>query len=395
MTLRLNCQKLLLKNEKQEMAISRKMVFLERGRIIIRINDIEMKSYTIRKIVDCINYSHKKYSFAKLPIVFLFPHLKLTDKLTYTIFECICKSLIEDYGHSITIKGTFDRNILTNGFSSSPILLLGTKNRNKMSQSSQFIEKFNSEIYRYHYRKVLPYDESKKKRLSQIYDDVYNFQKGFGIDYECIDEISEVVMELVGNAVEHTQSCCLLDIDIAPNYVNVKTQDHCCGVNITVLNISDILFGDSVREKITTNQEEVKSNERYSKIVDAYNYHKVFFSETYTATDFYNITSFQDRISGRPENYTTGGTGLTLLIKSIEERADAHSCYVISGDRKISLVPEFLGYDDDQWLGFNKSNDYLTQIPAQEILSRNSFFFPGTAYNLTFIMRENTDEKRK
>ncbi|MBQ6718555.1 MAG: hypothetical protein IJN22_06625 [Clostridia bacterium] len=391
----MDCKSIVTKNSfNLNNNIYKKHVKLENGAIYININDTEFNNSMISKIIKCINHAHKKYSFSRLPIYFVFQEAKLEDKLSYTIFECICKSLIENYGHKLNFCYNFEHNIITKGILSSPLLLLSCNDKKTNQKNQKFLEKFNFDIYRNHYRKVLKYDEYNSEKLSEIYDDVFNFQKSFNINYECIDKIAEVVVELICNAIEHSCSDCLLDIDLAPNYINNKTGERCCGINITVLNISDKLLGDGIKEKINNyNYMEDKSKQRYPKVKEAYDFHKKCFSEEYDEVDFYNISAFQHKISGRKDNYSTGGTGLTLLIKSIEERADSHTCYVITGDRIIALLPEYLTYDENNWLGFNDFNDYFKHIPSQEIINRSNFFFPGTAYNLNFVMKVNNDEQ--
>lgn len=369
-------------------------VRLEKGVIVIGINNKFFDNYTLMQIIGCINYAHKKFSFSNLPIKFEFSNMILIDKLTYTVFECICKSLIGDYGHKVSISFDFTHNIVTKGIGSSPLMLLSSDSKNVVQNNKKFLEKFDSEMYHLHYRKVLRYEEYNNQKLSQIYDDVFYFQKSFNANYRCIDKIAEVVVELIGNAFEHTKSDCLVDIDIAPKYSKSNSDDEFYGVNISVINFSDILLGDGIKEKMEDYDSlENKNDSRYLKVSEAYDFHKEYFSSNYDKTDFYIISAFQHMISGRKRNFTTGGTGLTLLIKSIEERADAHSCYVVSGNRMVALLPEYLGYDDNFWLGFNEFNDYFKHIPNKAIIGRSSFYFPGTAYNLNFVMKvDNTDE---
>ena len=63
-----------------------------------------------------------------------------------------------------------------------------------------------------------------------------------------------------------------------------------------------------------------------------------------------------------------------------------HMCYVLSGKRGMIFKKEYLEYNDERWIGFNKENDFLTQIPDVDIFDECDIFFPGTAYNLNFVM---------
>ncbi len=389
----MNCKSIITRND-INYSNSKSCVSIQNGVLFIRIKSKDFDEYAIRQMISCVNYVHKKYAKTALPICVDFSNIQLVDKLSYTIFECICKTLIEDYKHRLFIKGNFKNGITTKGFASSPLQML-TGNRQAKRINSEFINRFNSDIYHCHYRKLFTYDEyhNHREKLSRTYDDICTFQKGFGINYDCLDEISEVIVELIGNSIEHSESDCILDIDIAPHYIKENENGEFCGINISVLNFSDILLGDNVKKKISKMIiSGTEINNRYKKVIDAYNFHKSQFSDNYTETDFFNITSFQEKISGRFDNSSTGGTGLTLLIKSIQERADMDSCYVLSGDRGILLIRELLEYDNDEWLGFNKCNDYFNHIPEVGIVNQCNVFFPGTAYNLNFVMKVNDDE---
>ena len=57
-----------------------------------------------------------------------------------------------------------------------------------------------------------------------------------------------------------------------------------------------------------------------------------------TKEDFYNICSFQHKISGRKDVKSTGGTGLTKLIQTLEKMSDAHKCYVVAGKKVVNFL---------------------------------------------------------
>lgn len=96
---------------------------------------------------------------------------------------------------------------------------------------------------------------------------------------------------------------------------------------------------------------------------------------------------FQHRISGRQNEEMSGGTGLTLLIKSLESKSDSNFCYVLSGKRILGFKQKYLEYKND-WIGFNESNDFLNDIPDLKNITDCDIKFPGTAYNLHFIMEK-------
>lgn len=62
-------------------------------------------------------------------------------------------------------------------------------------------------------------------------------------------------------------------------------------------------------------------------------------------------------------------------------------CYVVSGLRKLIFSQEYLSYNENGWLGFNKSNNFLTDIPDRTLFRQNGFYLPGNAYNLNFVLK--------
>lgn len=212
--------------------------------------------------------------------------------------------------------------------------------------------------------------------------------KAFSIAEDYRDQISEVIIELVGNACEHGHTNCLLDIDITNDgeiaIDDIPQKGIFYGINIAIVNFSDILLGDGIKNKIEQN----KLNEnRYICLKQAYSYHKQFFSQDYSYADFCNISSLQDKISGRPYYNLSGGTGLTKLIHSLQEKSEVDSCYVISGQRCVRFVKNLLNYDDNKWLGFNEQKDFFKALPDKVTTVDCYIYFPGTAYNLNFVMK--------
>ena len=114
--------------------------------------------------------------------------------------------------------------------------------------------------------------------------------------------------------------------------------------------------------------------------------------DTYKEEDFFNIASFQHKISGSIKKNTTGGTGLTKLVSSLEKQSDAHKCYLITGNRALWFFHQYLEYNQDGWIGFNTENDFLNKTPAYTVIGPNSIYLPGTAYNLNFVMKRRTEK---
>lgn len=367
-------------------------VSLDRTVLNIRViaeDDTFFTGLQIEQIIQIINAAHKKYGKLKFSINFFLGRVRFIDKLTYVFFECICYYLIEKCGHPVQVYMSVDIDIGTDGVVSSPLKLL---NATKVENIRKYPSKFKFDIYGFHYRRVVNgVDKENTNYLGDLDKEISDFLKYFSIDDECRNEVGTVIAELVGNASEHARTECLIDIDVAPDYKRYDENgendgNYYYGINIAVINFSDKLLGDDIR----TNVIEAKNrnnNIRYNKVLEAYEYHSAEFGNNYTEEDFCNITTFQTKISGREDKYDTGGTGLTVLIRSLEKKSEKHKCYVISGKRCVNFFEQLLEYDKEGWIGFNDKNDYFKDTPEEDVVNDSLIYMPGTAYNFNFVMK--------
>lgn len=374
---------LLIKNNYKE---SNSKIKFRDGKIEFKLNSSKFNGFTIKEILIFVNMLEKKYKFLtkKHPVHFNLGEIVVEDKLTYIIFECICNYLIETKKYNVIVSFDCREKIYTEGILLSPlnILRVGHKDNDK-----EFMKMFKKKILKTHYRRVVGVTDSELENLmlpSKIMTEVDSFLKYFNLGKRQRDAIAEVIAELVGNVLEHAQTECLIDLDIAEGYKKGSGDESYYGINITIINFSDRLLGDSISEKITTTE---ILNKKHLKLLDAYKVHRKSFSKNYLKEDFYNIASFQHKISGRMSNESTGGTGLTKLINRLEKYSDAYFCYVITGDRAIFFLHEYLSYNEEEWIGFNEENDFLNNIPNEDILGTSKINMPGTAYNLNFILK--------
>lgn len=337
----------------------------------------------IVEIINILNFINSQIIYYKYDIVFQFGTARFSDKLIMVLFECICELLITNYKRDVQIDHNPKTNIVTEGVESSPLLLLRS---DKYTSRQQYDEKFHMDIYHYHYRKVVSNLNGKTPDyLCQVMDEINYFLKNNYGEEAYRGDITEAITEIIGNAIEHGQSECIVDIDVAPDYKKKNQTGNYYGVNIVVLNYSSILLGDALKNKLLNGTMELK--ERDYKALDAYNYHKKFFDRRYREEDFFNIASFQHKLSGRNNKYT-GGTGLTKVILSLEKRSDAHNCYVTSGDRRLMFVHKCLEFDQEGWIGFNRTQNFFTALPQSGIIQNSDIYIPGTAFNLNFVMKK-------
>lgn len=355
----------------------------------IEIRDEILSGFCIHKIIQYINFYIPKYSKSRLPILIDFVNnLRIADKLTYVFFECICFYLVNDLGIEVHIKWKPKMNIITEGLNSSPLLLLQGKSRKNVSK---FIEKFQNDGYGNHFRRLV---KNSNTNLCSIFQDVDSFFKLFNSCDSVKDEIVEMIAELVANAFEHGGSDCLIDIDVADHY-NTKIDGTECrvySVNLIIINFSQKLIGDEIKQRIFDDN---MRGDRNEFLLEAFEYHKNYlFDESYTENDFYNIAVFQDKISGTDKG-SSGGKGLTLLIKSLQQSSYEDHCYMLSGNKIISFQKEYLIYDDDNWIGFNKEKDFFHTKPSHDVIRTYDTFMPGTAYNLDFIILKKGECKNE
>ena len=72
---------------------------VERNKIIFECKDEEFSGSTIAKIIGFVNKVHRQYKNLKVPLIFSFGDVRLADKLSYVILECICYFLMSEYHH--------------------------------------------------------------------------------------------------------------------------------------------------------------------------------------------------------------------------------------------------------------------------------------------------------
>ena len=321
----------------------------------------------------------KKYKSVFLPFELNCGVCSFEDKLTYVLFECFFLYVITNFSIKCSFNFNCKHNIFNEGIKYS---FLKTLNQN----NDEINKKFNLEISTYHFRRVIDIKTYDETVISKVMQDVDSFLKFYSISKEYRDSVSEVIGELVDNALYHGRSDCLIDLDVTNNYVKRVQNDGSkyYGVNIVVLGFSKVLLGEKLLEKMK--KASVDSlNDKYAQLMSVYEIHKDNFNEIYNEKSFYMVASFQHKISSRDS--VTGGTGLTCLIRALEEKSDAYNCYVLSGDKKINFIKEFLQHDQNEWMGFNKENNYFSSIPDKHIIEKSPIYFPGTVYNLNFVLR--------
>lgn len=354
------------------------------GRLHIKFSSNAIDGVALKRFISTFTYFDEKYH-TNFPIYINFKRAFFTDKLTLVLFETICYHVIRELNHAIQLHWDEDTNLIfANGYKSSPLMLLTT---GKKKHLEEYKNKYFNDSYMNHFRVFVSGDTpSDSSFVNDLLFQFNTFFKLFQISSDVSKKMAEFLGKLVGNANEHTNTDCILDIDVTePKYVKKNDDPNKLfyGLNVAVVNFSNILLGDGIKKLLANNN---ILEGRYGIVKNAFNNHKRFFNDNYTESDFYMITTFQHHISGRSKIESTGGTGLTKLISSLEKMADSHHCYVVSGNRKLILDKDFLEYTKDDWIGFNKNNNYLEEAPEASLLINNDIYLPGTAYNLNLVL---------
>lgn len=322
-------------------------------------------------------------------IVIAFKCGTFDEKFTYVLLECYLEHLIADHGVSIRFIYNWEtKNIFTHGIDQSPLSEFAKTN----SSSYDFVKQFKFGVGPNYYRRLFLVNQNYDETLSAACTTLCFFFENLGIEEKRRNSLAEVAVELVGNAIEHSNSDCFLDIDVTPHdYVrrNNPTGPKYYGVNICVVNFSPTLLSSQIQTKLCINRDldDKNSSARYRCLREIYKHHRRFFNKQYGDDEFFMLSAFQDHISGRPNEYLTGGTGLPALIKWLEAQADGDNCYVLSGRRKMRFIQPLLEYDANHWIGMNRVHDFQRYIPDPGVFLPFPIYFPGTAYNLNFVMK--------
>lgn len=332
-----------------------------------------------------LNFVLKRYGKKCNSLVLYAEKFYPRDKLSYIILEVIIYELIQTHHKKVFLQlKQMVRNINTYALQESLLydLLVGRKNADEFC--CEFGKK--SRVRSNSFRRLV--DANAGIAVSQLMTDVKSFLKKFEINKDDSKRIAGIVSELSDNACEHAQSDCLVDIDVSEShYKEGDDREEYYSINICVLNFSNVLLGDQLKEKIC-NDSITKCN-RYADILEAYKYHENLFDGNYSEEHFFVLASFQDEISGRVLAKNTGGRGLAEIVGELEKRVDEFECYVLSGEKVIFFHPDCLEIDSRGYIAFNTKNDFINTKPDDKVVSYSSTYLCGTEYNLILIYKRS------
>lgn len=375
-------EELLLKDnyEKELETHIRRELKLSEKRLKYRINTDVFTGDHVLEIITVISYIKKVYR-QKIPVTFYVTPCAFFDKLVYIILESLFYYFYKDLKYDVKILLDPKPSIYTEGLSESPLRI--------MNDAKQYMRDFEWKIGRMHYRRMVTEGLFQKSDyLSGMMQEIEAFLVNTGINENVAQQMKEVLIELIGNAGEHGNTECLIDIDITDGkYLRADNDDNDTyyGMNVAILDYSPVLFYEPLKKKMLSGKE---LSDRYMYVREASLYHLNHLSDEYKENDFYTISSFQHKISGNFEKNEIGGTGLTSLLQSLEDQADSHLCYMLTGDRVFFFEKDQMNYDDNRFISFNKNGRYFDSIPDAELFQTINTFLPGVAYNLNYAFKK-------
>lgn len=348
----------------------------------IRIKDKLFSIKSIYKIVEHLKWMKYETNICETKI--LIDAEFIADQAILTLMESIIYFVINEWNFKITYRFSINRNVL--GYQLFKKNLLYKYNNKKI-----VLEEYNIEYNRKttiegdHFRKICENIEENRKGkfISITMDEIDTFLKCFEFDNEYRNELAEVIVEIVDNALNHSNGDCILCLNVLKNDLHKYKY-----VDVAVVVIDDIFIGKEIIKYINK-EDKSEYSEKNEIVLRALENHKKFFDEKYNINSFAMISAFQKYVTTRKMSGNSGGTGLTTLIKALIEKSTLNYCYVISGKTNLLFKKEFLNLNEEGLIGFNEKNNYIEMIPNEKVVSINKYDMNVNIYNLQFILKEN------
>lgn len=389
-------------------------------------------STSIKGIAENIKkITNKRYMLKKLNIYLDISKVDIfEDKNTYILLDLLLfylmvntrtnKKIFINIGDFRKFDKTTSIGIYNTAFMRTLVIEKANESKfnNNMLDRETFISKYlkatksYSEEYKEHLnhsvrfsRYIITESIFEESELDKITTNIYhelNHSFGSECTLEWIDEVTTALGEILSNSYTHNKLFTIIDIDI-PNLQTIDNEKELSiGLNVSIVNIGKETICNKMCNGIL-NKKFNEDAEIYQKVFKAYKNHISHFQDKdfkksvntksipYTLQHFLLITAFQERVTTRylGTEYDTGehsGVGLTELIKNIQEKTKAGLSYVMTEDVSINFVNELLTVNSDGTIGFNKTNNYIDDIPDEDILGIGDFYIPGTLYQLHLIL---------
>lgn len=348
----------------------------------IRIKDRMFSIKSIYKIAEHFKWMKENGRIYKTKIII--DSECIADQAISILMESIIYFVINEWNFEVTYRFSLNENMLGYQIFKNSILY---KYNNRKIGIDNYNKEYNKQtvIDRNHFRKMCANTEENRKGkfISITMDEIDTFLKCFELDDEYRNELSEVIVEIVDNALKHSKGDCILTLNVLKN--NFKKYKY---VDVDLVVIDDIFIGKGILEYISKDNKSEYSDK--NKIVlKAFENHKKFFNQKYNINSFAMISAFQKYVTTRKMSENSGGTGLTTLINALIEKSTLNYCYAISGSTNLLFKKEFLKLNEEGLIGFNEKNNYVEMIPNENVVSINKYDINVNIYNLQFILKEN------
>lgn len=366
--------------------LTKEKIFLKikKNKLNIVLKEEEVGYEDLVKLYFKINTYLKNEDNENIEITFIFRDVKFTDLSTYILFETLIYYMCKRGKFlRLKIKNNTAMAIMENDLEESLIFSKKTAGFKR----EEFIKKYERFVIdKFKFRKIVKFDSSKPQNASVLYTELDVFLRSLKIKEEIKEQLAEIIVELVSNANEHAQADCLVALKIDEVVKkNDKNQEY-YKFSLSIINFSDIILGNGIEKQFNSGNRDLIFIKDLKK---AYDNHSKFFNQNYNEKQFFFISAFQWRFSGRSDiTRDNGGTGLTTLIKFLIDSAEEDSCYVFSGDSFLIFKKEALLSNNCNYVGFNEKCDYLNEPPNFKLVQKLMFYLHGTLYNFDLILQK-------
>ena len=266
----------------------------------IRIKDDNFSIKSIYKIAEHFKWMKENMTTCETKIIIDSDYI--ADQAILTLMESIIYFVINEWNFKVTYRFSIKENVLGYQIFKKSILF---KYNNKKILVGEYNREYNKRITIKgdHFRKVCENIEENRKGefISVTMDEVDIFLKCFEFDDEYRNELAEVIVEIVDNALKHSNGDCILNLNVFKNdYQKYKYVD------VTVVVIDDIFIGKEIVEYIRK-EDKSEYSEKNKIVLEAYENHKKFFGDKYNINSFAMISAFQKYVTTRKMSKNTGG----------------------------------------------------------------------------------------
>lgn len=372
--------------------IEKKIKVIRNKEIIIKAGASVFTSTNLKVFLEKIKCL-KKYSFLNLNILFDFGEIEFADKVTYIILDMMFYDLFLSTNFNIRVKMNLNTSAWHYGFKNTA--LKRSAEPSGRINKAQFLNEYKKKIAtnetgnlyrRYIERSTLENDYSYPSKV--ITEINFVLKQNFN-DVEWVNDVCEAIAEVIDNTNSHTDSDCLIDIDICPATNQVDDTDVKI-LNIVVANFSEERMFDKIKSNIT-NKAYPNEDDLYRDIYKAYKNHSCYFDKDYNEDDFFHITAFQNGVTSRNCISGNSGTGLTTLIRNIVGKTVDCYSYALSGKNILFFRDGYLNIHEGH-IGFNDENDYINFKPSNKVIEKSDVFVPGTIFQLSLVRKREYDE---